>query len=298
MPIEYLKESNPFSLALLEVANANIFLAGPEDPERLKLITIDRWNAMIESDKPYYDRLLEKTIRSAQINLGFVTPQRARTYGFNYNEWKENIQAAMDVRYQEMQNLGKKIANMLEKADQVHITTKKGTDLLLEMEGRTAQVSDGVIDDEDLKKGADFTTLPAGQVAVVPKEGGANGVYVSDVPEATAGLLVRDIVWKFKDGNLTSFDGGENAESIRALWKEARGDKCKAGSLTLGLNPKARTGFVYNPIVLGTATLGVGDNRDLGGKVESSFAFQCSVTKPSIEFDGKPIMKNGRILIR
>jgi len=297
LPIEYLKETNPFSLAILEVATANIFVTGPEDPERLKLVTFDRWNAMVESDKSYYDRLLEKTIRSAQITLGYVTPQRAKTYGFDYNEWKENIQAAMDVRYQEMQSIGKKIAHMLEKSDEVHITTKKGTDLLLRLEGRTALVNDGVIDDEDIEKGADFTSFPAGQVAVVPKENSASGVFISDVPEAEAGLLIRDIVWKFKDGKLTSFDGGENVECVKVLWKEAKGDKEKAASLMIGLNPKARIGFLYNPIVLGTATMGLGDNRELGGKVESSFAFRCSVTEPSIELDGKLIMKNGRLLI-
>lgn len=298
LPIEYLKEGSPFSLALLEVANANIFLGGPEDPERLKSISLDRWNAMIESDKPYYDRLLEKSIRSAYLTVGLVTAKRARTYGFDYSKWKENIQAAMDVRYQEMQALGKKIAGMLEKADEVHITTKKGTDLKLNLEGRTALISDGVVDDEDIEKGADFTTLPAGQVAVVPKDSGADGVYVSDVPEPNAGLLIHDVEWKFKDGMLTSFDGGESVECIKALWEQSKGDKAKAGSLVLGLNPRAQAGFLYNPIVLGTATLSLGDNRELGGKFESNFEFHCSVTEPSIELDGKLIMKKGKLLFR
>ena len=297
LPLEYLRESSPFSLALLEVATASIFISGPEDPERLKLISLDRWNAMIEADKSYYDRLLEKTLRSAQITLGYVTRQRAKTYGLDYDEWKENIQAAMDVRYQEIQGLGKKIARMLEKANEVHITTAKGTDLMLKLEGRTALVNDGVIDDEDIEKGADFTALPAGHVAVVPKESSASGAYVSNIPEANAGLFVRDVVWKFKDGKLTSFGGGENVECVKALWKKARGDKNQVGSLTIGLNPKAKTGFLYNPIVLGTATVSLGDNRELGGKVESSFAFHCTVAKPSIELDRKPIMKRGELLI-
>jgi len=297
LPLEFLRESSPFSLALLEVATANIFISGPEDPERLKLISLDRWNAMIEADKSYYDRLLEKTLRSAQITLGYVTPQRAKTYGFDYREWKENIQAAMDVRYQGMQVLGKKIARMLEKAGEVHITTTKGTDLALKLEGRTALINDGVIDDDDIEKGADFTALPAGHVAVVPKESSASGIYVSDVPEANAGLSIRDVLWKFNDGKLTSFDGGENVECVKALWKEASGDKDQIGSLTIGLNPKAKIGFVYNQIVLGTATVSLGDNRELGGKVESSFSFHCTVTKPSIDLDGKPIMKNGKLLI-
>ncbi|MCJ7423185.1 aminopeptidase [Candidatus Bathyarchaeota archaeon] len=296
-PIEYLKESNPFSLALLEIATANIFISGPEDPERLKLISLDRYNAMVEAEKPYYDRLLEKTLRSAHIGLGYVTCQRARTYGLDFDEWKENIQAAMDVRYQEMQILGNRIARLLEKTDEVRIKTIGGTDLSLQLEGRTALVNDGVIDDEDIERGADFTALPAGQVVVVPKENSANGAYFSNVPEANAGLSIRDVVWKFKDGKLTSFKGGDNVECVRALWKKARGEKDQVGSLSFGLNPKAKTGFLYNPIVLGTATLSLGDNREVGGKIESSFAFHCTVEEPSVELDGKEIMRRGKLLL-
>ena len=297
LPLEHLRESSPFSLALLEVATANIFIAGPEDPERLKLIGGDRLNAMIEADKSYYDRLLEKTLRSANISLGLVTPQRAKTYGIDYHKWRENIQDAMDVKYQEMEKLGKKIADMLEKAREAHLTTAKGTDLTLKLEGRAVQVNDGVIDDEDIEKGADFTALPAGHVAVVPKESSANGVYVSDVPEAEQGLFIRDVVWKFKDGKLASFGGGENAESVKARWNDARGDKHQAGSLLIGLNPEAKTGFLYNPIVLGTASVGMGFNKELGGTNESDYALEVTVAKPTVKLDGKTIIKQGKLTL-
>ncbi len=294
LPLEYLRETDPFGLALLDVTTANIFIHGPEDPEKLKLITPERMGAMVEADSPYYDKLLEKKIRSVQITLGYVTRQRARTYGLNYDEWKENIHAAMDVKYEAMRDLGKGIGDMLEKAAQVHITTAKGTDLTFELEGREARIYDGVIDDEDIEKGAVFAALPAGYVAIAPKERSVEGTYVSDVPEADAGLLVRDVTLNFKNGRLTSFCGGKNIEGVKAIWERARGDKDQLGSLMIGLNPKARKGFLYNPIVLGTVTLSVGDNRDLGGKTDSDFGFHCTVTEPTVELDGKPFIKKGK----
>jgi leucyl aminopeptidase (aminopeptidase T) len=297
LPLEYLGETDPFSLALLDVATANIFIQGPEDPERLKQITPERMGAMVEADKPYYDKFLEKKIRSAQITLGYVTHQRARTYGFNYDEWKENIHAAMDVRYKDMRDLGKKIADMLEKATEAHVTTARGTDLTLALEGREARVYDGVIDDDDIKKGAVFAALPAGYVAVAPKERSASGPYISDVPEANAGVLVQDVAWIFKDGRLKSFSGGKNIEGIKTMWKKAKGDKDQAGSLMIGLNPKARKGFLYNQIVLGTVTLGVGDNREIGGKIESNFECHCTVAEPTVELDGKPVIKHGKFAL-
>jgi len=297
LPLEYVRETDPFGLALLDVATANIFIQGPEDPEKLKQITPERWSAMAEADKPYYDKFLEKKIRSAQITLGYVTQQRAKTYGFNYDEWKENILAAMDVKYEDMRDLGKKIGDLLEKAAEVHITTAKGTNLTLALGDRVAHIYDGVIDDEDIKKGAIFAALPAGYVAVAPKERSASGTYISDVPEAESGVLIRDVAWNFKNGRLTSFNGGENIERVKTMWEKAKGDKDQVGSLMIGLNPRAKKGFLHNKIVLGTVTLGVGDNRDLGGKMESNFGFCCTVTEPTVELDGKPVIKHGKFAL-
>lgn len=296
LPLEYL-EPNPFDLALLDVATANIFIQGPEDPEKLRQISPERLDAMVEADKTYYDKFLEKKIRSEQITLGLVTHQRARTYGFNYDEWKANIHAAMDVKYEDMRALGRKIGDMLEKATEVHITTATGTDLTLALEGRVVHVSDGVIDDEDIRKGAVFAVLPAGYVAVAPRERSASGTYISDVPEADAGVLVHDVVWSFRNGRLTSFDGGKNIERVKATWEKAKGDKDQVGSLMIGLNPKARTGFLPNQIVLGTVTVGLGDNRDLGGKMESSFGFHCTVARSTVELDGKLAIKHGKFVL-
>ena len=89
--LKYLETSNPFDLAIADVATANIFISGPEDPERLKEISAERWSAVSKAGKPFYDKFLKKKIRSAEIRLGLVTPQRAKTYGFNYQEWKKNV---------------------------------------------------------------------------------------------------------------------------------------------------------------------------------------------------------------
>lgn len=297
LPLEYLRETDPFSLALLDVTTANIFIQGPEDPDKLKQITPERLNALEEADKPYYEKFLEKKIRSAQINLGYVTRQRAKTYGFDYEAWRENIHAAMDVRYEGMRDLGKKIGGMLEKAAEAHITTANGTNLTLVLEDRVAHVYDGVIDDEDIEKGAVLTSLPAGHVAIAPKDRGASGTYISDVPQAQAGVLVRDVALNFKNGRLTSFDCGKNCGVLTEMWKKAKGDKDQVGSFIIGLNPKAGIGFMSNQIVLGTVTIGLGDNRDIGGKLESNFMFNSTVTEPTVELDRKTVIKRGRLTI-
>jgi hypothetical protein len=90
---------------------------------------------------------------------------------------------------------------------------------------------------------------------------------------------------------------GKNIEGLKARWEKAKGDKDQVGLLMIGLNPKARTGFLYNQIALGTVTIGVGDNRELGGKLESNFGFHCTVTEPTVELDGRPIIRHGKFAL-
>ena len=297
LPLEYLKTSDPFDLTLMDIATAEIMISGPENPERLRMVSAEKWAALAEADKPFMDKFLEKRFRGAHISLGYVTPQRAKTYGFNHDSWRENVKAALDVKYEDMRKLGKKLGNVLEKAHEVHITTSKGTDLTLTLEDRPVHIYDGVVDDEDMKKGATFVTLPSGTVQLAPAETSANGIFVSDIPEPQWGLLIHDMKWVFKEGKLVSLEGGKNSEILRENWEKATGDKDRIGKLILGINPKAKTGFIDNSIVLGTATIGVGDNRELGGKNESKWGIPITATEPTIKLDGKTIIKRGELTL-
>ncbi len=297
LPVKYLRIPNPFSLSLLDVATANIFISGPEDPEGLKKITPERMTAIIEGDRVYSRKFLDKKIRSANVHLGYVTNQRARTYGFEYEQWRKNVQASLNVDYDCMRETGKKIGEMLEEASVAHITAGNGTDLTLALSNGTAHVDDGVVDEEDIRKGASFTMLPAGSVAIPPKERGANGVFVSNVPEPDSGLLIHDIAWKFKNGRLTSFSGGKNIEAVKDRCEIARGDRDQASWLMVGMNPNAQGGYLSNNIVLGSITLGIGDNRELGGKMESDFGAKCTILNATLELDGRFVIKNGKLTV-
>jgi leucyl aminopeptidase (aminopeptidase T) len=297
LPIKYLKEANPFSLSLLDVSTANIFIQGPEDPEGLKKITPERMSAIVQADKPYSHKFLEKKIRTAQIYLGYVTHQRAKTYGFDYGKWNTNVQAAMNVDYDGMRELGKKTAKMLENASVAQVTADNGTDLRLELAKKAARVDDGVIDDEDISNGYVITALPAGTVAILPKERSAEGTFTSDIPEPDAGLLIHGISWKFKNGRLASFTGTKNVETVKKRWEIAKGDKDQASWLSIGLNSNAQGGYIHNNIVLGSVTLGIGDNREMDGKMESDFGTHCTILHPSVKLDGRSVIKNGRFTV-
>jgi leucyl aminopeptidase (aminopeptidase T) len=294
---EYLKTPNPFGLLMVDIATAHIFISGPEDPERLKQIPVEKWNLISKADKPFYDRLFERGIRSAEILLGHVTPQRARNYGINYNEWKKNVHEALDVKYEAMRTMGLKLKSLLVQTKKVHITAPNGTDLTFDLEERPIRLYDGIVDEEDVENGAIFAGLPGGVVQLTPSETSANGTFISNVPEPTTGVLLSHIRWDFKDGNIVAFDGGKNIEVVKEMWEKGTGDKNRIASFTMGINPKAKTGFTYNPIVLGTVTIGAGDNTKSGGKNESDWGFKSTLSQATVELDGEIIIKQGKFTI-
>jgi len=296
-PIECLEIPDPFDLALAGIATASIFIAGPENPERLKGVPAERWMALSRADRPTYEKLRERKVRMAEIYLGFVTPQRARTYGFDYQAWKKNVEDAIDVEYEKMRELGRKVANVLEGSHDVRVTDPDGTDLSFTLEGRKAHIYDGVIDDEDIEAGSTYASLPGGHVAVAATETSANGVLSSNVPYAQVGVLVHKMVFRFEKGKLVSFDGDKNIDIVRDMWKKGTGDKDKIGWLTIGLNPKAKLGFIDNPIVLGTATVGIGFNKELGGANESDYALPVTIAKPTVKLDGETILRQGKLTL-
>ncbi len=297
LPLDYLETPDPFGLALAGVATATIFISGPENPARQKRVPAERWMALSRADRPYYERILERKVRMAEIMLGYVTPQRAETYGFDYQAWEKNVRESTDVEYKKMQELGRKLANTLEKSREVKITNPDGTDLSFALEGRKAHVYDGVIDDEDIEMGAMFAKLPDGTVVVAPTETSANGILTSNLPFPQAGMLIQSVSFGFENGKVKSFVGGKNFELMRNLWEKATGDKDKIGWLTLGLNPRASLGFLNNKIVLGTASVGIGLNKELGGKNDSDWGLSLTLAKPTVKLDGKIIIKQGELTL-
>jgi leucyl aminopeptidase (aminopeptidase T) len=293
--IDALETPNSFELALDGVATATIFIAGPENPARLKKGSAERWIAYSRAGRQSYQRLLERKVRIAGISLGQVTPQRAKTYGFDYREWRKNVEDAIDVEYEKMRELGEKVSDILQKSHEVKITNPDGTNLSFSLGGRKAYVNDGVIDDEDIKIGSNYASLPGGTVEIAATETSANGVLSSKCPYANSGALIKGIILRFEKGKLVSFEGDKSIDLLRGVWKKATGDKDKIGWLSIGLNPKARTGFINNQIVLGTATIGIGSNKGLDGENETDYASEVTVVEPTVKFDNTTIIKQGKL---
>ncbi len=291
---------------------ADILIQGPEDPAKfatVKEYSPEKTMFLYEKEKMRFYKSLEKKVRSAFITLGYVTPQRAKMLGFNFESWKKMMLDAVMIPNSTLTKYGDKVKRALEKGSEVHITSRNGTNITFEIGSFPLQVDDGAISDDDLEKGMFITHVPAGEVLAIPVSGSAEGRIIGEPfyrgrsgyrhyhPYAKPySKLLNALGITFENGKVKLI---EELESARACWvkqmfNSAYGDKDLMGWLSIGINPKAEPGYFVDGMAQGAITIGVGANKELGGKNDSSFAFGATILTGNLELDGKLILKNGK----
>ena len=298
LPTESIAKEERHGLKMLEETNANIMLGGPEDPMTFRRVEGAKLAAYFKTFEKWFEKMRERKIRSAELQVGQVTKQRAKTYGFNYAQWKRTIENASNADYNKIAQLGKKIASTLEGSKKVEITTEKGTSLKLETANRPAHVEDGIVDEKDIENGFIFTSIPSGAVVTAPLETSAEGTVYFDLPRAQKGRLIKGLKWEFQGGRVVKTTAQKYPEAFLDLFDNATGDKDRIASLSIGVNPAAKPiGYFTDELGLGIVSIGIGDNRTLGGSNKSTFGFSGSLAKATVKVDGKPIVEKGKIVV-
>jgi aminopeptidase len=294
---ERLREPSKICEAFTEMETATINMFGPRNPEGLKKILPSKVNAWAEGERgSHYPRNVERKIRNVGLPLALLTPERARVYGFKFEKWKNTMDKALAMDLKKVGKTGRAIAQRLEGAHGVHLTAANGTDLTFDLNRRPVHVDDGIIDKEDIAKKSLDAQLPAGSVLTTIVETSANGRVIFDRPLQQMGLNIQGLEFRFRDGRLTSMKAKENLDPISKQHEKASGDKDRIGFLQLGLNPKADYGYLMDAIVEGAIQIGVGDNEYIGGKNVSSFGMAATLSKATLDVDGRTIIRNGGLL--
>jgi aminopeptidase len=283
--------------AFTEAETATINLFGPRNPEGLKNLSPAKLDAWGKGErKAHYPRNIERKVRNVSLPLALLTPERASVYGFDLEKWKKAVNSALAIDLKKISEKGRGVAAILAKARAVRLTSPNGTDLTFELNKRTIHVDDGVIDREDIEKKTLDAQLPAGTVLTTIAETSGNGKVLFDQPLQSMGLNIPDLEWKFKDGKMTSMKATKNLKPLSKQFESASGNKDRISFLQIGLNPKAEYGYLMNHIVEGAVQIGIGDNEYIGGKNTSSFGMAATLSRATLNVDGKTIIKNGQLL--
>lgn len=279
----------------MEQADGYVFIPGPADISRVREAG-KRYSAATAYNTEWYRRAKRTRLRGARIGLGYVTEPRARAYGFDLNAWRAMVLDASSVDGRDIVRAGRKVARSLSRTGRLEVTHPNGTRFSCDLVGREAGIEDGIITKEDLDIGENMANIPAGEAFVVPDEKSGEGTIVFDRPIAWLGRWIRNVRIAFDNGRLTKFSASENEDLIRAEWEEAKGPKDRLGFLDVGLNPKARSGFLQDAIVSGNLFVAVGANDEVpGGKNKTDFYLGAALTGATVTVDGRPLIRNGTL---
>lgn len=200
---------------------------------------------------------------------------------------KEMFLRAIPIDYKELEKTNEELKAILENASKLRVTTKAGTDITMELqEGRKICDGKGTMSHGKVKN------LPAGEVDFAPKEGASNGVIMFDLT-ILDGRVDRPYKVEVRDGLAVSCEHEK-------LWEILTGveNGTNLAELGIGTNPKARINgnILEDEKVKGTAHIAFGSNAAAEGKIQTSVHLDSIFDKPTIEVDGKVIIKEGKFL--
>ena len=207
---------------------------------------------------------------------------------------KDTMIRGLNADYKKISKLTVKLAKMMDKAKTVRVTAPNGTDITMSLEGRRGLASKGLFH----KKG-ESGNLPTGEAFAAPVEGKTEGVFVVDGSFAVIGMIKTPIKIKVEKGLATEISGGKEAKQLIKMLSSFGKKGRNIAEIGIGTNDSAKLSglLLEDEKVKGTVHIALGDNKSMGGKVNVPIHVDGVILKPTVYFDEKIIMKNGKLLV-
>ena len=202
---------------------------------------------------------------------------------------EEIFRGPMQVNLKELYDITHRVERAMQGATQVRVTTPNGTDVTFSLEGRPP-----IPDDGDFTEPGKFGNLPAGEVFFAPLEGTMNGTLVID---SLGKIITEPSKVIMKDGRLVEAYG--QAEKLVEMLDATDENARNIAEFGIGTNPMAKVigNILEDEKVLGTVHFAWGNNTSFGGLNKSGIHIDGIFFKPTIEVDGKIIMKDGKLQV-
>ena len=208
---------------------------------------------------------------------------------------KEIMIRGMNADYKAIAARSIKLKKILEKGEEVRVTSPSGTDISFSIKGRTAIASKGLFH----KKG-ESGNLPTGETFLAPVEGSSNGVFVVDGSMAGLGLIKNvNIRVEVKKGFATNITGGTPARKLKAMLDQVGKKAYNIAEFGIGTNDSAKLSglLLEDEKVMGTIHIALGNNVSMGGNVNVPIHLDGVIKRPTVYLDDKLLMKDGKLLV-
>lgn len=295
VPVEHLRTVPPHRLRWLEDVDAMIVTDSVADPSLAEAVPDERRRAAHAAAEAVERRIFERGIR--WVYVGWPTPATAKQLAVSFEDLWNMVWRAVDIDYEQLAQEAAAAAGMLEDADEVRITSDKGTDVTFRLGGRPVLVDDGVISESDIEHGDAAVNLPAGKVFAAPVETSVNGRAVFDFA-FRGGRTIHDLELSIRDGRVALVGAKRGSRDFERTLAFAHGEKDRIGEFAIGLNPGVDrfTGYALTDEKRrGTVHLALGDNRLFGGANASTIHWDLFIEKPTVWVDGRPLVEDGEL---
>lgn len=205
---------------------------------------------------------------------------------------RETLKRGLSADYEAIARRTIRLTEMLDSTNSVRITTEKGTDITIPIDGINAISSTGLI----REKGS-FGNLPSGESYLMPKEHHSEGVFVVDGSFAGIGKIPEGetVTCTVEKGFVTKIEGGTAARKLEELLEPFGQDGRNLAELGIGTNDAAQIcgAILEDEKVMGTVHLAVGNNKSMGGTFGVKIHLDGVITEPNMWFDDKLVMEKG-----
>ncbi len=196
----------------------------------------------------------------------------------------------MALDFDTMVTRSRALAALLDRASVAHVTCPRGTDLDLDLTGRTGQVDDG-----HLTEPGAFGNLPCGEGFIAPAGGEGRMVAAS---LASLGLTDEPAVLTVSEGHIVQAEGGLGPAFLERL--QAHGQAgTNLAELGVGTNDCARLGgnVLEDEKILGTVHVAFGASAAIGGTVSVPIHLDAVILEASLVVDGVAVLEDGRYVL-
>jgi leucyl aminopeptidase (aminopeptidase T) len=304
-PSAHIGHAGSHEWAATKACDAFVTLWGPLDTAREEALPSSVQGRIAATDHEWF-RLIQKAgVRAIRWDLGRTSELWAKRYSVDLDRWRSELIQAATLDPRPMQRDGARIAEILLGGKSVRITHSNGTDLSLRLVGRKPRVDDGVIDDADVKAGNAVAVIPSGVTSVTVDERFAEGTFHGEGTDGVAfgadyltQIPLRGGRWTFRGGELTDFSFEKGEAEFRRAYKNLGRGRGRPGLISVGLNPCTTSIPLLFDQERGVITLALGRNAEMGGHNRSPhFVAYQSVRNGSLEVDGIPLVRNGKLVV-
>lgn len=302
VPEDTITELPPFALDRINNIDLSIGIGDKQDTEWTKGLEKKIVLGAPANQKLY--AIMDKR-KTRWVGIGFPVKMNSRQdYLVSPKKYESvYINSIKETYRPRTAKLAKYYYNALKGKDKIHITANDGTDLRFSIKGRPALIDDGIIDNDDMKRGDVGLNIPSGECFLAPLEHSANGKIFFDFVNIPGFGHIRGGLWiHFKNGKVVKYQARHQKGNriFKKFLDSNTGEKDRIAELGIGTNHAAKFigTIIVDEKIYGTIHIAIGMNTGAyhGKNKASSHLDMIKLMKGrngNMVVDDKLVMQNG-----